>query len=120
TYMEGFQKGHPFEKLPRTISITITAFELFKLVASERYHLTFDVMEREDGFLWDDTLEIHLIEMPKLVTLWRQKRIGFGDDELVEWLLLLEADEDEALRKELEGRAMDNPALQEAMEKWED
>lgn len=61
-----------------------------------------------------------MVEMPKLVKLWRQKRIGFGDDELVEWLLLLEADEDEALRKELEGRAMDNPALHEAMEKWED
>lgn len=52
--------------------------------------------------------------------LWREKRIGFGDDEVVEWLLLLEADEDVGLRKELEGRAMDNPALQEAMEKWED
>jgi predicted transposase/invertase (TIGR01784 family) len=84
------------------------------------WYITFDVTEREEGFLWDDTLEIHLVEMPKLVKLWREKRIGFGDDEVVEWLLLLEADEDEELRKELEGRAMDNPALQEAMEKWED
>jgi predicted transposase/invertase (TIGR01784 family) len=120
TYMEGFQKGQPFDELPRTISIAIVDFMLFKREAPSRYHLTFDVKEREEGFLWDDTLEIHLIEMPKLVKLWRQKRIGFGDDEVVEWLLLLEADEDEGLRKELEGRAMDNPALQEAIEKWED
>ncbi|MFE4200626.1 Rpn family recombination-promoting nuclease/putative transposase [Aneurinibacillus aneurinilyticus] len=91
-----------------------------KQEAMNRYHLAFDVTEREEGFLWDDTLEIHLVEMPKLVKLWREKRIGFGDDEVAEWLLLLEADEDEELRKELEGRAMDNPALQEAMEKWED
>lgn len=34
--------------------------------------------------------------------------------------ILLEADDDDQLRKELEGRAMDNPALQEAFEKWED
>lgn len=120
TYMEGFQRGEPFDKLPRTISIAIIDFILFKQEAMNRYHLAFDVTEREEGFLWDDTLEIHLIEMPKLVKLWREKRIGFGDDEVVEWLLLLEADEDEELRKELEGRAMDNPVLQEAMEKWED
>ncbi|GED16931.1 Rpn family recombination-promoting nuclease/putative transposase [Aneurinibacillus migulanus] len=120
TYMESFQKGEPFDKLPRTISIAIIDFILFKQEAMNRYHLAFDVTEREEGFLWDDTLEIHLIEMPKLVKLWRENRIGFGDDEVVEWLLLLEADEDEELRKELEGRAMDNPALQEAMEKWED
>lgn len=120
TYMEGFQKGDSFDKLPRTISIAIIDFMIFKQDAENRYHLTFDVREREDRFLWDDTLEIHLVEMPKLVKLWRQKRIGFGDDEVVEWLLLLEADEDEELRKELEGRAMDNPALQEAIDKWED
>jgi predicted transposase/invertase (TIGR01784 family) len=120
TYMESFQKGDPFDKLPRTISIAIIDFILYKQEALERYHLAFDVLEREEGFLWDDTLEIHLVEMPKLVQLWRQKRIGFGDDEVLEWLLLLEADEDEGLRRELEVRAMDNPALQEAMEKWED
>lgn len=120
TYMEGFQKGDPFDQLPQTIPIVILDFILFDQEARDRYHLTFDVTEREEGFLWDDTMEIHLVEMPKLVKLWRQKRIGFGDDEVLEWLLLLEADEDEELRKELEGRAMDNPALQEAMEKWED
>lgn len=58
--------------------------------------------------------------MRKLVKLWREKWIGFGDDEVLEWLLLLEADEDEELRKELEERAMDNPALQEAIDKWGD
>jgi len=119
TYMEGFQKNHNYSELPRTISINIIGFPLFK-EPQERYHLMFDLKEREEGFLWDDTLEIHLVEMPKLVKLWREKRIGFGDDELVEWLLLLEAGDDEGIRKELEVRAMDNPALQEAMEKWED
>ncbi|RXT02761.1 Rpn family recombination-promoting nuclease/putative transposase [Ammoniphilus sp. CFH 90114] len=120
TYMEGFQKGDPFDKLPRTISIAIIDYILYKKEALHRYHLTFDLMEREESILWDDTMEIHLVEMPKLVRMWRQKRIGFGDDEVIEWLLLLEADEDEGLRKELRGRAMDNPILHEAMEKWED
>ncbi|WP_052947405.1 Rpn family recombination-promoting nuclease/putative transposase [Aneurinibacillus tyrosinisolvens] len=119
TYMEGFQKRGNYADLPRTISINITGFSLFPDHA-ERYHMAFELREREAGFLWDDTLELHLVEMPKLVRLWREKRIGMGQDELVEWLLLLEAGDDEDIRKELEVRAMDNPALQEAMEKWED
>ncbi len=86
----------------------------------DRYHMVFDLREREENFLWDDTMELHLVEMPKLVDLWRKKRIGIGHDELVEWLLLLEAGDDEGIRKELEVRAMDNPVLKEAMEKWED
>lgn len=67
-------------------------------------------------FVWIDKKTKDSVE----VKLWREKQIGFGDDELVEWLLLLEAGENEGIRKELEVRAMDNPALQEAMEKWED
>ncbi|WCK54308.1 Rpn family recombination-promoting nuclease/putative transposase [Aneurinibacillus sp. Ricciae_BoGa-3] len=117
-YIEDIQKNENNNTLPRTICIIITGFSLFN-ETEERYHLIFDVKERQEGFRWDDTLEIHLVELPKLVKLWREKRIGFGDDELVEWLLLLEAGDNEGIRKELEVRAMDNPALHEAMEKWE-
>ncbi|MGF9826779.1 Rpn family recombination-promoting nuclease/putative transposase, partial [Brevibacillus agri] len=42
------------------------------------------------------------------------------DNELERWLLLLEADEHEEIRKELEAIAMQDPVMKRAFDEWED
>lgn len=48
-----------------------------------------------------------------------KKGMSYAND-LERWLLLLEADEHEDIRKELEAIAMQDPVMKRAFEKWED
>ncbi len=60
------------------------------------------------------------MEMPKLMDQWEQRTVNPHENELGRWLLLLEADDREDIRKELEAIAMKDPAMKRAFEEWED
>lgn len=87
---------------------------------TERFHTTFRLYEAQEQFLLTDVLEIHFMELPKLMDQWEQRTVNPHENELVRWLLLLEADEREDIRKELEVIAMKDPAMKRAFEEWED
>ena len=76
--------------------------------------------EDTDQFLLTDALEIHFMEIPKLLTNWRKRTVSLHEDRLVRWLLLLEAAEDDEIRNELKTIAKEDPVMKEAFEKWED
>ena len=88
--------------------------------ATEAYHTTFHLYEDTDQFLLTDALEIHFMEIPKLLTNWRKRTVSLHADRLVRWLLLLEAAEDDEIRNELKTIAKEDPVMKEAFEKWED
>ncbi|HDR7495240.1 TPA: Rpn family recombination-promoting nuclease/putative transposase, partial [Bacillus cereus] len=67
-----------------------------------------------------EDLEIHFIEIPKLLRQWREEKINPWENEFARWLLLLPAHEDEHLTHTLEDIAMkQDPMLQKAIHKWE-
>lgn len=76
--------------------------------------------EDEEQFLLTDVLEVHFVEMRKLLKKWEQKAVNLQENEKERWLLLLEADDREDIRKELERIAMQDPVMKRAFEKWED
>ncbi len=80
------------------------------------------------GVLWNqqqqkvltDDIEIHMVEIPKLMQQWRNEQINPWENAFARWLLLLPANEDEQLTQTLEEIAMNqDPILQKAMNKWE-
>jgi len=80
------------------------------------------------GQLWNpkkqqilsDDIEIHFVEIPKLVKQWREEKVNPWENAFVRWMLLLPAHEDEHLTQTLEEIAMNqDPILQKAMNKWE-
>jgi predicted transposase/invertase (TIGR01784 family) len=65
-------------------------------------------------------LEIHFMELPKLLIKWRRKEVDPREDQLVRWLLLLEASEDEEITQVLEEIAMqEDQVLKKAIDEWE-
>ncbi|RBN36535.1 ATPase, partial [Priestia megaterium] len=65
-------------------------------------------------------IEIHFVEIPKLVKQWREEKVNPWENAFVRWILLLPAHEDEHLTQTLEEIAMNqDPILQKAMHKWE-
>lgn len=117
-YSSQMKKGKSYAELQKTVTINILDFELLK--ETNRFHSTFRLYESEDKFLLTDVLELHFVEMPKLLTKWKHRTVNPYDNELEKWLLLFEADEHEDIRKELEAIAMQDPVMKRAFEKWED
>ncbi|MGF9796869.1 Rpn family recombination-promoting nuclease/putative transposase [Brevibacillus agri] len=112
------QKGMPYSDLAKTITINILNFRFLKETA--RFHTTFHLYEDEEQFPLTDVLEIHFMEIPKLMDKWEQRAVNPHDNELERWLLLLEADDHEEIRKELEAIAMRDPVMKRAFDEWED
>ncbi|MDR3353874.1 MAG: Rpn family recombination-promoting nuclease/putative transposase, partial [Synergistaceae bacterium] len=65
-YTEELRKGQDYEELPRMISIVIAGFDVFEWRDPAKFHSVFRVLDRDEGVLFCDALEIHLIELPKL------------------------------------------------------
>ncbi|PEF33227.1 hypothetical protein CON72_26320 [Bacillus wiedmannii] len=67
-----------------------------------------------------EDMEIHVIEIPKLMAQWKDEQVNPWEDSFVRWLLLLSANEDTQLTHTLEEIAMNrDPILKDAMQKWE-
>jgi predicted transposase/invertase (TIGR01784 family) len=107
-----------FFNVSKTITINIVNFRY--LSHMHEYHSTFQLYEREQKLLLTDMLEIHFMELPKLLIKWRNREVDPREDQLVRWLLLLEASEDEEITQVLEEIAMqEDQVLKKAMDEWE-
>jgi predicted transposase/invertase (TIGR01784 family) len=65
-YTEELSEGQDYEELPRMINIVIVDFDVFEWKDSAKFHSVFNVFERDEGVLFCDALEIHVLELPKL------------------------------------------------------
>lgn len=117
-YSAQMQKGMPYADLAKTITINILNFRFLR--ETERFHTTFHLYEDQEQFPLTDVMEIHFMEIPKLMDKWEQRAVNPHDNELERWLLLLEADDHEEIRKELEAIAMRDPVMKRAFDEWED
>jgi predicted transposase/invertase (TIGR01784 family) len=111
------QKGMPYSSLHKTITINLLNFLMFP--EYEAFHTTGILWNQQQKLLSDD-IEVHIVEIPKLMQQWREEKVNPWEDSFVRWLLLLPANEDEHLTQTLEDIAMNqDPILQKAMNKWE-
>lgn len=84
------------------------------------FHTTGKLWNIQRQKVFSEDIEIHVVEIPKLMQQWREEKINLWKDSFVRWLLLLLANEDEHLTQTLEDIAMNqDPILQKAMDKWE-
>ncbi|MEY8349969.1 Rpn family recombination-promoting nuclease/putative transposase [Bacillus cereus] len=117
-YTSQLQRGMPYSSLHKTITI-----DLLNFVMSSEYdgfHTTGILWNKEQQKKFSDDIEVHVIEIPKLMRQWREEKINPWEDSFVRWLLLLPANEDEYLTQILEDIAMNqDPILEKAMNKWE-
>ncbi|HDR4948981.1 TPA: PD-(D/E)XK nuclease family transposase [Bacillus cereus] len=117
-YASQMQEGMPYSELQKAITINVLDFVLYP---NQEYFQT-------TGVLWDvekelrisEDIEIHYIELPKIIAQWRKEQVNPWQDTFVRWLLLLSANEDEHLTKTLEAIAMEqDETLQQAIQKWD-
>lgn len=117
-YASQMQKGCSYDALRKTITINILNFSVFP--EYETFHTTGKLWDIELQKLLIDDLELHIIEIPKLMAQWKQEQVNPWEDDFVRWLLLLSANEDTKLTHTLEEIAMNrDPILKDAMQKWE-
>lgn len=97
------KSGQLFSELRRTVTINILVFDWF---ADERYHHVFRVRNTETGEPLNDYLEIHFLELNKVL-----RRSWDPDDPLEAWLMYLNNLEGEGLKMIAEK----NPAIRKAL-----
>ncbi|MEC1723083.1 Rpn family recombination-promoting nuclease/putative transposase [Schinkia azotoformans] len=123
-YRDPLMSGGSYIELKPVITINILNFVLFN-EETDKFHTTFHLYEDEEKFPLTSVLEMHFIEMPKLLQDWKQKRLNPRDDVLARWLLLLGIVDRknkkvyEDIYKELEEIAMSDSTLKEAFKDWE-
>ncbi|MBG9580981.1 ATPase [Bacillus thuringiensis] len=116
-YTSQLQKGMPYSSLHKTITINLLNFIMFS--EYEEFHTTGKLWNMQQQNLLSDDIEIHVVEIPKLMAQWREEKVNPWKDSFVRWLLLLPANEDEHLTHTLEEIAMNqDPILQKAIDKW--
>ncbi|EKS8371552.1 PD-(D/E)XK nuclease family transposase, partial [Bacillus cereus] len=117
-YTSQLEQGMPYRSLRKTIAINLLDFKLFPHY--DDMHTVGEFWSRQQKEVLLEDLEIHFIEIPKLLRQWREEKINPWENEFARWLLLLPAHEDEHLTHTLEDIAMkQDPMLQKAIHKWE-
>lgn len=117
-YASHMQEGMPYRELKRAITINVLDFILFPI--HDSFQTTGNLWDIQKEVLVSDQIEIHYLELPKILTQWREAQVNPWHDSLVRWLLLLAANEDQNLTETLEAIAMEHDeTLQKAMNKWD-
>ncbi|MES9696333.1 MULTISPECIES: Rpn family recombination-promoting nuclease/putative transposase [Bacillus] len=117
-YTSQLKKGMPYSSLRKTITINLLNYIIFQ--EDEEFHTTGNLWNKEQNQLLSDDIEVHVVEIPKLMEQWRQEKVNPWENPFARWLLLLPANEDEHLTQQLEDIAMNqDPILQKAIDKWE-
>jgi conserved hypothetical protein (putative transposase or invertase) len=116
-YTLQMKEGMAYQELANTITINILDFNYIK--QTRNFHSVFRLFEKDEGFELTEALEIHFMELPKLLVKWRERLVSPWEDVLVRWLFLLEGSENEEIFKILEEIAVQDPVLNKAMEEWE-
>ncbi|ARF15955.1 Rpn family recombination-promoting nuclease/putative transposase [Sporosarcina ureae] len=121
-YSEQNKRGMAYNTLQPTIMMNIMNFNLIS--ETEGYHTTYHLHEDEKKFRIADGLELHFIEIPKLLAHWYDEKLDPWNDVLARWLLLLSIVDQrkqhiyEDIYKELEAIAMTDKHLQDAFISW--
>ena len=88
-YSAEIHKGEDYDVLHKTIVILIANFELDKLKEIGKFHTKWQIREEEfRKVVLTDTLEVHIIELPKLIKQLENNK-GNKKDKLVLWLMFL-------------------------------
>jgi predicted transposase/invertase (TIGR01784 family) len=84
-YTSQIKAGDTYDKLKKCITINIVDFICLK---SDKVHSTFHLTEDEDRYKLTDVLEIHFLELPKIVS-----EDGFIEetDPVVQWMEFIDA-----------------------------
>ncbi|MGI9860815.1 Rpn family recombination-promoting nuclease/putative transposase [Moorella naiadis] len=109
--------GMQYSELQKTISINILDYVFLK--QTQKYHTVFHLREETEGFQLTDIEEIRFIELPKMLARWKRGQLEEERDPLTKWFLLLEANEDQEITRELEAKAMRDTVLRKAIREWE-
>ena len=123
-YKEQLKRSETYIELRPTIMINILNFNQFRRETT-KFHTTFRLYEQEEQFQLTDVIELHFIEMRKLLVHWKQNKLNPWDNILARWLLLLGAVDKQAgkvyedIYQELEAIAMKDDVLKEAFDVWE-
>jgi len=122
-YRTPIKKSMSYKELNPVIAINILNFDL--LDQTDCFHTTYHLYEDREKFKLTDVMEIHFIEMTKLIRDWQADKLDPQNDVLARWLLMLGMVDRrngkvyEDIYKELEVIAMKDETLHEAFENWE-
>ncbi|PEU18741.1 MULTISPECIES: Rpn family recombination-promoting nuclease/putative transposase [unclassified Bacillus (in: firmicutes)] len=117
-YSSQLKKGEQYRSLQKTICINLVDFIIFP--DEDTFHNVAEVMNKRSKRTITRDMELHFVEIPKIIKEWQEERINPWKDTLARWLLLFPAHEDEKLTKTLEAISLEkDPMLKEAMQKWE-
>ncbi|GAA0598293.1 Rpn family recombination-promoting nuclease/putative transposase [Virgibacillus siamensis] len=123
-YQQPLEKSMPYSQLRPVIAINILNYDLFS--ETENFHTSFHLYEDGEKFKLTDLMEIHFIEMGKLILDWKNDKLNPRDDILVRWLLMLgmvdrrTGKDYEDIYSELEEISMDDESLRNAFQNWEE
>ncbi|MFF1994398.1 Rpn family recombination-promoting nuclease/putative transposase [Bacillus mycoides] len=117
-YYSQMTQGMKYTELRPTICINIVDFILFP--EEKDFHNINTVMNRKSKRIITENMQLHFLEIPKVMQEWKEERVDPWEDILARWLLLFPAYENEKLTTILEGIAMEkDPVLKKAIEDWE-
>ena len=101
-YGEQLLIGQKYKGLKKTICINIVDFDATK---SNTYHSVYNLIERNQGYMLTDIMEIHFVEMTKLDK-------AYEDDKLSQWIRFIKGES----RKEIEEMAIANKDIDKAFD----
>lgn len=117
-YYSQMTQGMKYTELRPTICINIVDFILFP--EEQEFHNVNTVMNKKSKRIITENMQLHFLEIPKVIQEWRGERMNPWENSLARWLLLFPAHEDERLTTILEAIAMEkDPVLKKAIEDWE-
>lgn len=123
-FSSSLSKGEPYSSLPPTIMIAILNYPFFPH-ETDRFHTVFHIREDEEQFLWSPHLEFHAIDLSQFMIKWKKYRRDMKRSPEWPWLMMLSAVDsrtkkvDEKMFRELEGIAMAEQEILEALEEWQ-
>lgn len=122
-YRSALKRKMGYRELRPVIAINLLNFNVYN--QTEKFHTSYHLYEDEVKFKLTNIMELHFIEMSKLIQAWREEKLNPWDDVLARWLLLLGIVDRRKGRiyddifKELEAIAMKDEILREAFQNWE-
>ncbi|WP_085990857.1 Rpn family recombination-promoting nuclease/putative transposase [Oceanobacillus senegalensis] len=124
TYRSPLQKRMSYQELQPVITINIMNFTIFD--RTNRFHTSHHLYEDKEKFKLTDVMELHFVEMPKLIKAWKEGKLNPWNDLLARWLLMLGMVDHrnnkvyEGIYKELEAIAMADKMFRNAFQSWEE
>ena len=88
-YSGEIKEGDDYNELHKTIAILIADFELDNLKTIEKFHTKWEIREEEySKIVLTEVLELHIIELPKLIKQLNKKHTS-KKDKVVLWSLFI-------------------------------